>query len=60
MNAIQNSSTHKDDEIDFIDLWWIVWDHRIQVGIVAAICIAIAMTIALTATPLYRATVVGN
>lgn len=58
MNVSQHASIDKDDEIDFIDLWWIVWDHRVQVAIVAVICTAVALTIALTATPLYRATVV--
>ena len=54
----QHASLNKEDEIDFIDLWWIIWDHRIQVGIVVVICTAVALFIALTATPMYRATVV--
>lgn len=58
MNAIQNASVNKEDEIDFIDLWWIVWDHRVQVAIVTLVCIVVALIMALTATPLYRATVV--
>jgi uncharacterized protein involved in exopolysaccharide biosynthesis len=45
-------------EMDFIDLWWMMWDHRIQVAIVTTVCVLLALVLALTATPLYRATVV--
>jgi uncharacterized protein involved in exopolysaccharide biosynthesis len=43
--------------MDFIDLWWMMWDHRVQIAIVATICVGLALVLALTATPLYRATV---
>jgi uncharacterized protein involved in exopolysaccharide biosynthesis len=39
-------------------LWWIVWDHRILVAITTMICTGVALVIALTATPLYRASTV--
>jgi uncharacterized protein involved in exopolysaccharide biosynthesis len=58
VNPSQDAPASKDDEIDFIALWWITWDHRIQVGAVAVLCTLLALFIALTATPLYRATVV--
>jgi uncharacterized protein involved in exopolysaccharide biosynthesis len=54
----QRAPLNKEDEIDFIDLWWIVWDHRIQVAIVTALFTLLALFYALTATPLYRATVI--
>jgi uncharacterized protein involved in exopolysaccharide biosynthesis len=45
-------------EIDLVALWWIVWDQRYLVIASTVVCTAIALVLALTATPLYRATVV--
>jgi hypothetical protein len=52
------SSTGSENEIDFIALWWIVWDHKILVAATTFVCALVALVIALTATPLYRASVV--
>jgi uncharacterized protein involved in exopolysaccharide biosynthesis len=57
-DASERAPLNKEDEIDFIDLWWIVWDHRIQVAIVTMLFTLLALFFALTATPLYRATVI--
>jgi uncharacterized protein involved in exopolysaccharide biosynthesis len=51
-------TTGSENEIDLIGLWWIVWDHRILVAAVTVMCTLGALFIALTATPLYRASVV--
>jgi hypothetical protein len=51
-------TTGSENEIDFIALWWIVWDHKILVAGVTLLCALIALFVALTATPLYRASVV--
>jgi uncharacterized protein involved in exopolysaccharide biosynthesis len=48
----------REDEIDFIELWWIIWDHKILVAATTAVCVLLALVLALRATPLYRATVV--
>lgn len=59
MNDIsQRVPLNREDEIDFIDLWWIIWDHRWLVAAMTTICALVALVLALTATPLYRATVV--
>lgn len=47
-----------DEELDFIDLFWLIWDSRWLVAGVTVICTVLALILALTATPLYRATVV--
>jgi uncharacterized protein involved in exopolysaccharide biosynthesis len=54
----QRAPLEQEQEIDFIDLWWMIWDHRLLVALVTAACVAVALVLALTATPLYRATVV--
>ncbi|HEV7985928.1 MAG TPA: Wzz/FepE/Etk N-terminal domain-containing protein, partial [Steroidobacteraceae bacterium] len=57
MNDSQLVPVEREQEMDFIDLWWMMWDHRVQIAIVATICVGLALVLALTATPLYRATV---
>ena len=58
MNDVsQRAAVEHEQEMDFIDLWWLMWDYRVQIAIVAAICVGLALVLALTATPLYRATV---
>jgi len=47
-----------ENEIDLIGLWWIVWDRRVLVATITVLCTLVALVIALTATPLYRASVV--
>jgi uncharacterized protein involved in exopolysaccharide biosynthesis len=48
----------QEHEIDFIDLWWMIWEHRILIAAVTTVCVLGALVLALTATPMYRATVV--
>ena len=57
MNRGQSALYSAGDEIDLVGLWWIVWDHRKLVAVTTAICTLVALAIALTATPLYRASV---
>jgi uncharacterized protein involved in exopolysaccharide biosynthesis len=47
-----------EDEIDFVTLWWMIWDHKTLVGATALVCTAVALVLALTATPLFRSVVV--
>jgi LPS O-antigen subunit length determinant protein (WzzB/FepE family) len=54
----QHAPASREDEIDFIDLWWIIWDHKILVAATTTVCVLLALVMALTATPLYRASVV--
>ena len=58
MNDIQRAPSSAENEIDLIGLWWIVWDHRILVAATTVLCALVALFVALTATPLYRASVV--
>ena len=59
MNDVsQRVPVNREDEIDFIDLWWIIWDHRLLVAVSTMICVLVALVLALTATPIYRATAV--
>lgn len=58
MSASHRPPAGSENEIDFVGLWWIAWDHRIVVAVTTAVCTLVALVIALTATPLYRATVV--
>jgi uncharacterized protein involved in exopolysaccharide biosynthesis len=57
VNRGQSAPYGVEDEIDLVGLWWIVWDHRILVAVTTVVCTLVALAIALTATPLYRASV---
>lgn len=58
MNDVsQRVPAEREQEMDFIDLWWIIWDNKILIAVVTVICVLLALLMALTATPLYRATV---
>jgi uncharacterized protein involved in exopolysaccharide biosynthesis len=48
----------KESEINFVTLFWIVWDQKYLVLAISLVGGAIAMFFALTATPMYRAQVV--
>jgi uncharacterized protein involved in exopolysaccharide biosynthesis len=54
----QPVAASRDNGIDVVGLWWIVWDHRILVALTTTVCVVVALFIALTATPIYRASVV--
>jgi LPS O-antigen subunit length determinant protein (WzzB/FepE family) len=58
VNVNQKGAVDHESEIDIVALWWIVWDHKVLVAITTVVCTAIALILALTATPLFRATVV--
>jgi uncharacterized protein involved in exopolysaccharide biosynthesis len=58
VNSTERAAVNAEHEIDLVALWWTVWDHKILVAITTAICTLIALVIALTATPVFRATVV--
>jgi uncharacterized protein involved in exopolysaccharide biosynthesis len=58
VNDIQRAPSSAENEIDLIGLWWIVWDHRTLVATTTVLCALVALFVALTATPLYRASVV--
>ena len=45
-------------EVDVVALWWAVWDQKYLVISVAAVCALIALFVAFTTTPVYRAMVV--
>ncbi len=46
------------DEIDLITLWLVVWRAKWSILLACALCGAVAIALALTATPLFRAEVV--
>ncbi len=48
----------KESEIDFVALFWLVWDHKLLVGAISLVFGLIAAYFALTATEIYRAQVV--
>jgi uncharacterized protein involved in exopolysaccharide biosynthesis len=54
----QPATSASENEIDLVGLWWLVWDHKVLVGACTALVTLAALFIALTATPLYRASVV--
>lgn len=58
MNANQVMPVNDQNEFSFVELWWVVWDHKILVATITTICTVLALVWAITATPLYRATVV--
>ena len=58
MNARQAALINSQNEISLVDLWWIIWDHRILVAVITVVCTLVALVMALVATPLFRATVV--
>jgi uncharacterized protein involved in exopolysaccharide biosynthesis len=58
MNAIQRAQNDQNGEFSFVEFWWVVWDHKVLVGLITAACTAVALVMALTATPLFRATIV--
>jgi uncharacterized protein involved in exopolysaccharide biosynthesis len=47
-----------EQEIDLVALWWIVWDHKYLVAATTVVITLLALFYALTATPIYRASVV--
>lgn len=57
MNRTQAAPQSAENDIDLIGLWWIVWDHRILVAAITTVCVVLALIVALTATPIYRASV---
>ncbi|MFC4313407.1 Wzz/FepE/Etk N-terminal domain-containing protein [Steroidobacter flavus] len=50
-------STVQDDEIALVDLFRAIWDYKILIGVVAAVCTGLAIYLALTAKEIYRAEV---
>jgi uncharacterized protein involved in exopolysaccharide biosynthesis len=46
------------DEFNAVSFFWIVWDHKYLVLAISLIAGAIAMFLALTATPMYRAQII--
>jgi uncharacterized protein involved in exopolysaccharide biosynthesis len=48
----------KESEVNFVTLFWIVWDQKILVLAISLIGGVIATILALTATPMYRAQVI--
>jgi uncharacterized protein involved in exopolysaccharide biosynthesis len=54
----QRVSTSQEDEIDIVALWHIAWSHKLLIAATTFVCTAIAIVLALTATPIFRATVV--
>jgi uncharacterized protein involved in exopolysaccharide biosynthesis len=48
----------RESEIDFVALFWLVWDHKFLVGAISLVTGLIAAYLALTATPIFRAQVV--
>src|ERR1700721_462569 len=48
----------KESEIDFVALFWLVWDHKWLVGAISLVFGLIAAYFALTATEIFRAQVV--
>ncbi len=48
----------KESELNFVTLFWIVWDQKYLVLAISLVCGVIATILALTATPMYRAQVV--
>jgi uncharacterized protein involved in exopolysaccharide biosynthesis len=57
VNRSQSAPQGGENEIDLVGLWWIIWDHRIVVAATTALCVLLALVYALTATPMYRASV---
>jgi uncharacterized protein involved in exopolysaccharide biosynthesis len=47
----------KDNEINFVALFWIIWDQKYLVLVISLLAGAIAAYLALTATPMFRAQV---
>jgi uncharacterized protein involved in exopolysaccharide biosynthesis len=58
VSSTQRVSASQDDEIDLVALWHIAWTHKLLIAITTIVCTAIAVVLALTATPIFRATVV--
>ncbi|HVO45253.1 MAG TPA: Wzz/FepE/Etk N-terminal domain-containing protein [Steroidobacteraceae bacterium] len=58
MTASPRAPVSPENEIDVVALWWIIWDHKTLVITTTFVCTLVALVLALTATPLYRATVV--
>jgi uncharacterized protein involved in exopolysaccharide biosynthesis len=48
----------KESEINFVTLFWIVWDQKYLVLAISFVCGVIAAILALTATPMFRAQVI--
>ena len=51
-------SIYREDAIDLIALWQVLWSYKYVVGLIASICAGVAVLLALTATEIYRAEVV--
>ncbi len=55
MVSIQREATTKDDEIQLSELLWALWHYKLLIIAVIGLCGSIAMYMAITATPMYRA-----
>lgn len=47
-----------DDAIDLVELWGVIWSYKFVIVGITTVCAGIAIVLALTATPIYRAEVV--
>jgi uncharacterized protein involved in exopolysaccharide biosynthesis len=45
-------------EVDVVALWWAIWDQKYLVLALTAVCALIALVLAFTMTPVFRATIV--
>jgi LPS O-antigen subunit length determinant protein (WzzB/FepE family) len=58
MNDVQRPPIRSAHEVDVVYLWWAVWDQKILVAGIAALCTLLALILALTMTPVYRGTII--
>jgi uncharacterized protein involved in exopolysaccharide biosynthesis len=54
----EGSPTNRDDELDVVALWEIIWDSKYLILFICALCGLAAVLFAITATPKFRADVV--
>jgi Uncharacterized protein involved in exopolysaccharide biosynthesis len=55
VTSSDRNSTYDESEIDLMALWQVVWDRKYLIALITAFCAGVAVFLALTATPIYRA-----
>jgi uncharacterized protein involved in exopolysaccharide biosynthesis len=58
VSSTQRVSASQEDEIDVVALWHIAWNNKLLIAGTTFVCTAIAIVLALTATPIFRSMVV--
>jgi uncharacterized protein involved in exopolysaccharide biosynthesis len=58
VTSVARDTSGNRDEIDLVAVWRIAWAHKLLIGLVAVVCAAAAVVLALLAQPIYRAEII--